>query len=137
MLFYDSCKGACLQWLFSCGACSAILQPHGPSRLLCPWDFPGKNTGMGCHFLSQGVFLCWQVVSLPLSHLGSQLMHSKYLIHVSRMILSSQDMETNFVSADGLMDKENMIYLYIIVLIKKILPLATVWLNLEDNLLYE
>ena len=64
-------------------------------------------------------------------------MHSKYLIHVSRMILSSQDMETNFVSADGLMDKENMIYLYIIVLIKKILPLATVWLNLEDNLLYE
>ena len=64
-------------------------------------------------------------------------MHSKYLIHVSRMILSSQDMETNFVSADGLMDKENMIYMYIIVIIKKILPLATVWLNLEDNLLYE
>ena len=22
-----------------------------PVRLLCPWDFPGKNTGMGCHFL--------------------------------------------------------------------------------------
>ena len=27
--------------------------PHGlqPSRLLCPWDFPGKNTGVGCHCL--------------------------------------------------------------------------------------
>ena len=25
--------------------------------LLCPWDFPGKNTGVGCHFLLQGVFL--------------------------------------------------------------------------------
>ena len=34
------------------------LQPHGlqPARLLCPQDFPGKNTGMGCHFLLQGIF---------------------------------------------------------------------------------
>ena len=29
----------------------------GPSnQLLCPWDFPGKNTGVGCHFLLQGIF---------------------------------------------------------------------------------
>ncbi|KAB0370296.1 hypothetical protein FD755_018258, partial [Muntiacus reevesi] len=27
-----------------------------PTRLLCPWDFPGKNTGMSYHFLLQGVF---------------------------------------------------------------------------------
>ena len=26
------------------------------ARLLCPWDFPGKNTGAGCHFLLQGIF---------------------------------------------------------------------------------
>ena len=34
------------------------LQPHGLqlARLLCPWDFPGKNTGVGCHFLLQGTF---------------------------------------------------------------------------------
>jgi len=25
-------------------------------RLLCPWNFPGKNPGMGCHFLLQGIF---------------------------------------------------------------------------------
>ena len=25
-----------------------------PSRLLCPWDSPGKNTALGCHFLLQG-----------------------------------------------------------------------------------
>ena len=25
-------------------------------RLLCPWDFPGKNTGMSCHFILQGIF---------------------------------------------------------------------------------
>jgi len=28
-----------------------------PTRLLRPWDFPGKNTGVGCHFLLQGIFL--------------------------------------------------------------------------------
>ena len=27
-----------------------------PARLLCPWDSPGKNTGVGCHFLLQGIF---------------------------------------------------------------------------------
>ena len=26
------------------------------TRLLCPWNFPGKNTGVSCHFLLQGVF---------------------------------------------------------------------------------
>ena len=35
------------------------MQPHGllPARLICPWDFPGKNTGAGCHFFLQGIFL--------------------------------------------------------------------------------
>ena len=35
------------------------LRPHGrePARLLHLWDFPGKNTGVGCHFLLQGIFL--------------------------------------------------------------------------------
>ena len=27
-----------------------------PIRLLCPWDSPGKNTGVGCRFLFQGIF---------------------------------------------------------------------------------
>ena len=31
------------------------VQPHRwqPDRLLCPWDSPGKNTGVGCYFLLQ------------------------------------------------------------------------------------
>ena len=35
------------------------LQPHGlqPTRLLRPWDFPGKSIGVGCHFLLQRIFL--------------------------------------------------------------------------------
>ena len=49
-----------------------------PTRLLCPWDFPGMNTGIGYHALLQRIFptqglnshllhlLHWQVGSLPL-----------------------------------------------------------------------
>ena len=38
---------------------SDSLRPCGlkPTRLLCPWDFPGKSTGVDCHFLLQGIFL--------------------------------------------------------------------------------
>ena len=34
-------------------SCPTLLLPHGlwPARLLCPLDFPGKNTGVSCHFL--------------------------------------------------------------------------------------
>ena len=34
---------------------SDSVRPHRrqPTRLLCPWDSPGKNTGVGCHFLLQ------------------------------------------------------------------------------------
>ena len=34
---------------------SDSVQPHRqqPTRLLCPWDSPGKNTAVGCHFLLQ------------------------------------------------------------------------------------
>ena len=43
----------------SCSVVSDSLQPCGlyPIRLLCPRNFPGKNTGVGCHFLLQGIFL--------------------------------------------------------------------------------
>ena len=34
------------------------LQPYGlqPARFLCLWKFPGRNMGVGCHFLLQGIF---------------------------------------------------------------------------------
>ena len=37
---------------------SNSLWPHGlqPTRLLCPCNSPGKNTGVGCHFLLQEIF---------------------------------------------------------------------------------
>ena len=68
-----------------CSVMSNSLQPRRlrPARLLCPWNLPGKNTGVGCHFLLQSIFqtqgsnLClphllhWQADPLPLSYLGS------------------------------------------------------------------
>ena len=62
--------------------CPTLLRPPGlyPTRLLCPWNFPGKNTGVGCHFLLQEIFLTQgsnshlpqrHADSLPLSHLGN------------------------------------------------------------------
>ena len=55
---------------------SDSLQPHQlvPTRLLCPWNFPGNSPGVGCHSLLQGNFptqglnlglLHWQADSLP------------------------------------------------------------------------
>ena len=40
-------------------SCPNLFQSHGLklARCLCPWYFPGKNTGMGRHFLLQGIFL--------------------------------------------------------------------------------
>ena len=50
----------------------SLCDPHGLTRLLCQWDSPGKNTGVGCHSLLQGIFPtqgsnldlphCWQIL---------------------------------------------------------------------------
>ena len=60
-------------------------------RFLCPQNFPDKNTGVGCHFLLQGIFptqgsnphllhlLHWQMDSLPLHH---QLLYSYPTFHL-------------------------------------------------------
>ena len=63
----------------SCSVVSDSLRPSGlqSSRFLCPWNIPDKNTGVGCLFLFQGIFLTqglnpcllrllhWQAGSLP------------------------------------------------------------------------
>ena len=45
---------------------SDSVQPHWwqPTRLLCPWDSPGKNTGVGCHFFLQCMLSCISRVRL-------------------------------------------------------------------------
>ena len=72
MAIYCCCYLAAKSW-------PTLLDPMD-CRRLCPWDFPGKHTEVGCHFFLQGIFLTqglnphllhWQVDSLPLSHQGS------------------------------------------------------------------
>ena len=41
------------KWSRSVVSDSLRLRGLEPTRLLCPWDFPGKSTGVGCHFLLQ------------------------------------------------------------------------------------
>ena len=67
-----------------CSVMSDSLWPHGlqPTRLLCPWTSPGKNSRVGCHALLQGIFPsqgsnpglrhCTQILYC-LSHQGSPL----------------------------------------------------------------
>ena len=48
--FYAECCA-----VLSCSVVSDSVRPHRrqPTRLRRPWDSPGKNTGVGCHFLLQ------------------------------------------------------------------------------------
>ena len=78
-------------------------RPHGlqPTRLLRPWDSPGKNTGMGSHALLQGIFLMqglnlqllgflqWQVDSLPLVPAG--ILHM-FLVDITQISARSSHM---------------------------------------------
>ena len=59
-----------------CSVVSDSLQLHGleSARLLWPWNSPGKNTGVGCHFLLQiSRWLYYLVATLSLWPLASPL----------------------------------------------------------------
>ena len=55
------------KWKWSRSVVSNSSRPHGlqPTRLLRPWDFPGKSTGVGCHCL-----LCHVSLGSPIWELG-------------------------------------------------------------------
>ena len=110
MLVGDStCKYICRNWPFlpmnfkmkesiRQSVMSNSLRLHGlwPARLLCPWNSPGKNTRVGCHFLLQGIFLtqgwnpclllCRQIL-YRLSHPGS--LSANFLKQVFQEMISS------------------------------------------------
>ena len=72
-------------WLFT------MLWTVARTKLLSPWDSPGKNTGVGCHFLLQGIFpthgsnpgllvsCLGRWVLYHLRHLGSTTISKDYL----------------------------------------------------------
>ena len=69
---------------------SDSLQPHGlqPTRLLCPWNSPGKNTGVGDHSLLQGIFQTHG------SNLG--LLHCKQILYYLRQVSEGSTNSPNF-----------------------------------------
>ena len=71
---YPLCVCVC-----ACSLASDSLWPHrlSPARLLCPWNFPGKDTGAGCHFLLQGTF--------PTQRLNPHLLHWQKIFHLNDM----------------------------------------------------
>ena len=65
-----------------------------PTLLLCPWDFPGKNTGVGCHFLLQGIF--------PTQGLNLWLLHWSFLreaLHTVSLITETSGLCGPFLSS--------------------------------------
>ena len=63
--------------MYACLVASVLsdsLRPHGlqRTRLLCPWDSLGKNTGVGCHALFQGIF--------PTQGSNPHLLHCKWIL---------------------------------------------------------
>ena len=65
-------------YMYACSVISAMsdsLQHHGlqPAKPLCPWNFLGKNTEMGFHFLLQGIF--------PTQGLNSHLLHFRQILN--------------------------------------------------------
>ena len=95
---------------WSCSVMCNSLWFHG-LQLLHPWNFPGKSTGVGCHFLLQGIFptqglnpglpRCRQTL-YPLSHQGSpwddpnihQEMNKQIVIYSYNRILLSNKKDT-------------------------------------------
>ena len=68
-------EGICLKFyqchLYGCVCVRSVisdsLSPPRTVARLCPWNFSGRNTGGGCHFLLQGIF--------PIQGLNPRLLH--------------------------------------------------------------
>ena len=96
----------------------SVVRPHGlqPTRFLYPWDFPGKDIGMGCHFLLQGIFLT-QGSNPGLLHYRQILYHLNYEGQLPsflprnypRVITQTQSITTKLqlTSATEILDKQN------------------------------
>ena len=81
LFLFLSCPFSYSARMYVCSVVSSSLKLHRlqPARLFCSWNFPGKNTGVGCHILLQGIFpnqgsnlcpLSPALAGFPLSHLG-------------------------------------------------------------------
>ena len=83
------------------GTCAlSCAWPYGlqPTRLLCPQDFPGKNTGVSCHFLLQGIF--------PTQGSNPGLLHCRQILYQLSYKGSHTSKSQQQFSPSGRTDKE-------------------------------
>ena len=85
-------------------SCSIVFD-FLPARVLCLWNFPGKNSGVDCHFLLQGIFLTQE--------LNPALLHCRQMLYLLRL---------SYVS-------ETMYLLWNLPLIKSVLPKTNLFLK--------
>ena len=99
----------------SCSVVPDSLQPHGlqSTRLLYPWNSPGKNTGLSCHFLLQGIFpnqgsnpslLCllhcrWSLC--PLRHLGSPIFLINIIYSFQEFLISQSHRNKSYLQINS------------------------------------
>ena len=86
--------------VFGGSVMSDSLQHHGlqPARLLCPWNSPGKNIGVGCHALLWGIF--------PTQGSNQSLLHCRRILYQ----LSYQGSPHYFIT---LRNSENLTLLFL------------------------
>ena len=111
------------KWNWNCSVVSDSLLPHGLqlTRLLCPWGFPGKSTGVGCHRLLQDA----HVRTLIQNRQGNRwLWESQFLGRLIRSPVSSRRRKGSRalekekgvgVSQGGEKDKHFFLYCFVLV----------------------
>ena len=103
---YFSSSGQKVCVCVSCSVMSDSLQPHGlePVSLLCPWNSPGKNTGVAYHFLLQGIFMTdgskpvllhFRQILFLLSHQGSPEIQFDHLFILVCIIIVMKNIDSN------------------------------------------
>ena len=94
----------CLWVCMHAHSCLTLCDPMD-SRFLRPWDFLGKNAGVGCHILLEGIFptqglnpclLNWQTDSLPLSH-----QHTFNFSHLIGVSVSAKQLKDIVINIPG------------------------------------
>ena len=80
-----------VKWSESRSVMSDSSRPHGlwPARLLCPRNSPGKNIGVGCHYLLQGIFPTQELNPDPLHYKQKFEIISNILLRPPSFLISS------------------------------------------------
>ena len=87
---------------------SNLLLSHGlwPTRLHCPWEFSGKNTGVDCHFLLQRIFLIQ--ASNPF------LLHLMHWPSVKQIVLYPESSFNKIILSFFFTSENNILYVFIL-----------------------